>query len=868
MNPPGYFHSIKTRASENWDLLEKQPDIAGPWHQLFKQIAQSPRHVVSELLQNADDAGATEASVEIANSEFVFSHNGEDFTEEQFYSLCRFGFSNKRALHTIGFRGIGFKSTFSIGDEVRLYTPSLAIAFRKRRFTEPIWITDLTSNQNKTEIRISIKDERIREDLEKNFKEWIGNPTSLLFFRTIRRLKINNKEIHWQSHGDGPVTNSQWMSLSSAPDNKYLYIFSGEEEFPLDSLQEIKEERMVLDKETTFPPCRVDIVLGREGRLFVVLFTGVKTTLPFACNAPFVPDPARLKIKDPVSSPTNRWLLARIGKLAAEAMLGWLNREDMAVTERCAAYELWPDVDRDENTLEGTCATAVELAFESYIEGNKCLISEKETIVLKGECVAVPQVLLDIWEPEQISVLFDQQQRSILSRSIGSKCCQKLINWQYVDVIDKSQVVQVLESKHVPNPGTWRQLMILWAYISDQVVSYYYNDHRGVRIVPVQSKDILYSTQELVRLGEKQLLESQEDWEFLSAYLLVLNQNWPRFLAEQRLNSVNRQDKVLAEQVESAYKVLNALNLVQASDVGSVMEQVSTKFFTQQSCNRSDCVRLAHIAAKLGAQISETFQFVTQDNYRRPAKGILANITSDLDMFVVEKWYQEHVLHEDYSKSSGSCSTEDWAAWIKSDRSRLLTFVPLDNTKSNIYSKYSLNNRLSERTFNGRLDYRYKTEHFSFLDWDFEQSFWEHWKGLAKEDKKFWSQLLNHIIEQPSTYWSKALSARALHVATTGSTSAVTSDVIVPKWIMKFRELACLEDTHGEPRQPAELLRRTPETEALLGVESFVAAEIDTETNRPLLQMLGVRDTPTGPDKLLERLRALSKASSPPLHEV
>ena len=35
--------------------------------------------MLSELLQNADDAGATEATVEIDGGEFIFSHNGEDF---------------------------------------------------------------------------------------------------------------------------------------------------------------------------------------------------------------------------------------------------------------------------------------------------------------------------------------------------------------------------------------------------------------------------------------------------------------------------------------------------------------------------------------------------------------------------------------------------------------------------------------------------------------------------------------------------------------------------------------------------------------------------------------------------------------------
>ena len=95
MHQPSYFSRIRDGASKRWDQLEGDPELAGPWYQLFRQV-QSPRHVVSELLQNADDAGATEATVTIENGEFIFSHNGQDFDEQQFASLCRFGFSNKR----------------------------------------------------------------------------------------------------------------------------------------------------------------------------------------------------------------------------------------------------------------------------------------------------------------------------------------------------------------------------------------------------------------------------------------------------------------------------------------------------------------------------------------------------------------------------------------------------------------------------------------------------------------------------------------------------------------------------------------------------------------------------------------------------
>lgn len=42
-NKPEYFEKIRRKASDRWDQLEKDPELAGPWHQLFRQV-QSPRH--------------------------------------------------------------------------------------------------------------------------------------------------------------------------------------------------------------------------------------------------------------------------------------------------------------------------------------------------------------------------------------------------------------------------------------------------------------------------------------------------------------------------------------------------------------------------------------------------------------------------------------------------------------------------------------------------------------------------------------------------------------------------------------------------------------------------------------------------------
>ena len=138
----------------------------------------------------------------IDDGEFIFSHDGDDFDEEQFASLCRFGYSNKRTLHTIGFRGVGFKSTFSLGDEVRLVSPTLSVAFHRERFTEPRWIQSAGPTDGRTEIRVIIQSKQVQQELGKNLQEWSESPASLLFFNNIRCLRLDDREIRWESQGD------------------------------------------------------------------------------------------------------------------------------------------------------------------------------------------------------------------------------------------------------------------------------------------------------------------------------------------------------------------------------------------------------------------------------------------------------------------------------------------------------------------------------------------------------------------------------------------------------------------------------------------------------------------------------------------
>ena len=73
-----------------------------------------PTHFIYEILQNADDYGATEVLFKLSEDNIVIEHNGEPFKEENVKAITYFGKSTSREdLVKTGRFGIGFKSVFA-----------------------------------------------------------------------------------------------------------------------------------------------------------------------------------------------------------------------------------------------------------------------------------------------------------------------------------------------------------------------------------------------------------------------------------------------------------------------------------------------------------------------------------------------------------------------------------------------------------------------------------------------------------------------------------------------------------------------------------------------------------------------------------
>lgn len=854
--PPHYFESVRRAAEARWNQLERDPDLAAPWWQLFRQL-KSPRYVVSELLQNADDAEATRAHVSLDKGRFVFEHNGRDFDEDEFRSLCRFGSSNKRRLHTIGFRGIGFKCTFSLGDVVEVLTPSLAVRFHERRFTEPVWMDD-RPDCDLTRISVLLQDRSREEELSKNLQDWIRSGIPLLFFTSIQELTIGRVTLRKQSLGPGPLPGSERIRLSGHEENEVILFTSPEESFPEEAITEICKERNVDDLD--LPPCRVQLVAGvpTQQRLYVVLPTGVQLKVPFSCNAPFIQDPARSAIKSPSLSPTNRWLLRRLGQLAAEAMLAWLANESLPPVDRARAYELLPARPTESDSLESDVETIIADVFaETVCDRPMLLTMHGRTVEAKG-CLAPPQQAYQIWTMKQLAHVFGDGSEPVLHSAVTEDARYRLTSWGWLEVLDETDLERQLERRQdIPRPKGHAALITLWALVQESSrPDYGGHRRRRLAIAPVEGSDVLLPPSAVVRLPKKKANIADEAWQMLVRLVRVLD---PQFLRE-----LERGGKQSDPALQAAEQLLEDVGLARASETDALIGHAWKSLQSQRRVPDNRLITMAHLLAALDAAAPEDFLYITRDGQRRPPSvGIIATQDPKTEALLPHDWAVAHLLHDAYYQGHRACTREEWRRWQSSEKSKLLPFVRL--AKHQKFSGWGLEDKvralLRSRGSEHKPYFYARVQQVNVADFGFPDELRSYWDAEQREDRAIWAKVTERILSAPEWYWKNSLWATMKEFNHTHGRSL--GSPCVAEWLHDLSERPSLYDVYGQARVPAELFLRTPDTEPFQGVEPFVRGDLDTERTKPLLRLLGVRHAPTGLSSLLERLRALARAPDP-----
>lgn len=124
--------AIQTISDNFIQEARRSPALLSDMAAMEKYMAESySGRVFAELLQNADDCHSTKVGVYQKGNDLFFANNGRPFNREDITAICRSGASSKKRGQGIGYRGVGFKSSTHISDEIIIWSNGVSFSFSK-----------------------------------------------------------------------------------------------------------------------------------------------------------------------------------------------------------------------------------------------------------------------------------------------------------------------------------------------------------------------------------------------------------------------------------------------------------------------------------------------------------------------------------------------------------------------------------------------------------------------------------------------------------------------------------------------------------------------------------------------------------------
>jgi len=327
---------------------------------LGEELNSSNIHFVAEFIQNAEDAGYGQETIEI-NIRFVIDHNriivqnnGRPFNERDVKAICWTAASTKKDTNQIGFMGIGFKSVYKITSFPEIH--SNGFHFKITKYIHPEWIDsplNLSYNDMQNTFVLPLKDavdNKSLQNLANHFDDI--DPTILLFLKKLKIINISNLitkkdqfvRLKHEAENYTKLITSQgietsWYLITKKVSNNIIEFCANFRNQPIERLQGMNIQiACTIDENNRFK--RVE-----DGRFFVFLPTKQKTGLGFHLQSNFKPTTSRENID--LDRTDNQMILEFAANCLIEQILAWCN-EGVHDND---LYELFPLAEEVEKSI-------------------------------------------------------------------------------------------------------------------------------------------------------------------------------------------------------------------------------------------------------------------------------------------------------------------------------------------------------------------------------------------------------------------------------------------------------------------------------------------------------------------------------------
>ena len=414
------FEALHNSRAEDFKTFNKK-DYRGVWSSIVDKYPESA-HFVYELLQNADDAEASEVYIILRHDRLLFKHNGTkhfDITGEDaenvgdINSITGIGDSSKvDTQNKIGKFGVGFKAVFQYTDVPEIYDDYFK--FKIENYIVPTLLPYDHPERKEGETLFVFP----FKDCEKSYNEILRRLEKLnspiLFLRNIKRIvwrvdtkknvcgeKIEYSKTILDKYLFENVLLEHYRLVESAKVSE-MFLFSKEVKITTNDGKRVSH---IINVGFYFDPVEKKLETKHERNIFCFFPTKETFKTCFVSHAPFLLTDNRQNLKP--GEPVNQYLCEQLAKLAAKAVVclrdyGIANRM-LLIDENIT--EIIPNYD-DIFDLDELFEEPLYDAFSSVLSHERLLLSRNGKYISNYEAyIATPRELDELLSQTQLQQL-------------------------------------------------------------------------------------------------------------------------------------------------------------------------------------------------------------------------------------------------------------------------------------------------------------------------------------------------------------------------------------------------------------------------------------------------------------------------------